>query len=139
MELRLERATRIPRPPWWAVLVFAVWVGWIVLASGSFAGSGEFGTLCHVKRFTGVPCVGCGGSRGVRAILDGHPERAFDLNPGLFFVLTLAGTLLLRRMLTGQRIVVRFTPRGRRIAWIVLGLLFVAAWGYVIWRQGVTW
>ena len=139
MELRLERATRVPRPPWWAVLIVLVWAGWILTSSSAFGGGEDAGTLCHFKRFTGVPCVGCGGSRGVRAIADGRPEEAFALNPGLFFLLTVWGALLLRRLVTGQRIVVRFTSRGRRIAWIVATLLFVAAWAYVIWRQGTTW
>ena len=136
MELRLERATRLPRPPWWAVLIVLGWIAWIVTSSAAFAGGDDAGTLCHFKRFTGVPCVGCGGSRGARAIVEGRPQDAFSLNPGLFFMLTVWGALLLRRAVTGQRIVVRFSPRGRVIAWTVATLLFIASWAYVIWRQG---
>ena len=61
MELRLERATRLPRPPWWAVLVVLAWVAYVVLASESFAGGAGGESLCHFKNLTGVPCVGCEG------------------------------------------------------------------------------
>lgn len=138
MELRLERATRLPRPPWWALLIVLVWVVWILTSSAAFAGADDAGPLCHFKRVTGVPCVGCGGSRGVRAIVDGRPEDAFSLNPGLFFLLTVWAALMLRRLITGQRIVVRFSPRGRTVAWTVAAFLFAACWIYVIWRQGTS-
>ncbi|MDF1700115.1 MAG: DUF2752 domain-containing protein [Planctomycetota bacterium] len=136
MELRLERATRLPRPRWWFVALFAVWIAWILLASASFGGGADARPLCHFRALTGVPCVGCGGSTGARAILDGQPERAFDLNPGLFFLLTVWLALFVRRLVTGRRIVARFSPRGRKVAWSVAAVLFAVAWAYVIWRQG---
>lgn len=136
MELRLEHATRLPRPRWWFVAVFAIWIAWIVMTSAAFAGKPDAPSLCQFRNLTGVPCPGCGGSRGARAILDGEPQRAFDLNPGLFFLLTVWFALFLRRLITGQRIVLRLSPRGRRIAWVVGTVLFLATWAYVIWRQG---
>ena len=137
MELRLEPATRLPRPPWWVVLVVLVWIGGILLTSSAFAGADDAASSCTLRRLTGVPCPGCGGTRGVRSIADGRPQDAFALNPGLFFLLTLWLALFVRRLVTGTRIAVRFTPRGRRIAWVVAVVLFALWWGYVIWRQGI--
>lgn len=137
MELRRERATRLPRPRWWVVLIVVLWVGSILLTSSVFFGPKDAPTTCHFRLLTGVPCAGCGGARGAGAILKGRPEKAFELNPGLFFLLTVWGALFLRRLATGERIVVRFTPRGRRIAWVLGTVLFLASWAYVIWRQGI--
>lgn len=112
------------------------WGGLVVLMSGSFLGGADAVPLCNFRRVTGIPCPGCGGTRGVRAIVDGRPEHAFDLNPLLFIGLTLAGALFLRRLATGTRVAITLTARDRRAAWIVGGALLLAGWAYVIWRQG---
>ena len=137
MEVRLERATRLPRPPWWVAALVLLWVGLIAFTSSAFFGPPDAPTTCHFRALTSVPCAGCGGARGARMILDGRPAAAFDLNPGLFALLTVWGALFLRRLATGERIVVRFTLTGRRVAWVLGVLAFVASWAYVIWRQGI--
>lgn len=119
--------------------VLGLWVTVVVLSSSAFAGGEHAPTLCQFRRLTGVPCPGCGGTRGARAILDGQPEQAFDLNPLLFLFLTLWGVFLVRRLATGTRIVVRLTPGGRRVAWVVGVALVGLGWAYVIWRQGTRW
>ncbi len=139
MNVWLERASRLPRPPWWVFVVVGLWIGLIVLVSASFGGSPSAPSLCQFRNATGIPCPGCGGTRGARAILDGSPERAFDLNPLLFAFLTLWGVFFVRRLATGTRVVVRLTSRGRRVAWTVGTTLLLLGWAYVIWRQGTDW
>ena len=97
MEVRLERATRLPRPPWWVAALVLLWVGLIAFTSSAFFGPPDAPTTCHFRALTSVPCAGCGGARGARMILDGRPAAAFDLNPGLFALLTVWGALFLRR------------------------------------------
>ena len=72
-------------------------------------------------------------------IVDGAPERAFDLNPLLFTFLALWAVFFVRRLATGTRVVVRLTSRGRKIAWAVGTVLILLGWAYVIWRQGTDW
>ena len=51
--------------------------------------------ICVVHRATGLPCPGCGLTRGVTAITHGHLDYAFVMNPfsfvvwAVFLVLTL--------------------------------------------------
>lgn len=37
---------------------------------------------CGWKSFTGLPCAGCGGTRALWALVHGHGEEAFLMNPG---------------------------------------------------------
>ena len=136
MRVRFVRATRLPRPPLWALAIVVLWGGLLVLASSSFAGPADAGSTCHVRRLTGVPCPTCGASRGTRAILAGHPGVAFDLNPLFFGVCAVAAALSLLRFVTARRTVLGLSRAERRIAWTLAAILFVAGWAYVIHRQG---
>lgn len=135
MRVRLEPATRLPRPPLWAVGIVLLWGGLVVWASASFAGPADAGPTCHVRRLTGVPCPTCGAARGTRAILAGRPGEAWDLNPLFFSVLAIAGALSLHRFVTAKRLTLEFSPAEGRVVWAAAAVLFVAGWAYVIWRQ----
>jgi len=132
---RLEPATRIPRPPLWAVGLVALWVGLVAWTSASWAGPADAGTSCNLRRITGVPCPTCGASRGTRAILDGRPGEAWSLNPLFFSAAAVVGAFLLFRLATGRRVVLGLTGGERRLAWALALVALLAGWAYVIWRQ----
>ena len=79
-----------------AVLVLS-WVPW---PSGL-----EGYTLCPLRRWTGIPCPGCGLTRSFRCLSHGQFEQAFELNPfGYVFyplALGLASSLVWGRFVPG--------------------------------------
>ena len=64
-----------------AVAVFA-W-GWFL--------SGLQLPQCIFMRLTGLPCLGCGGTRCARNLVQSDFGQAFLYHPGFFLVVTLAG------------------------------------------------
>jgi hypothetical protein len=54
--------------------------GLLVLRLFNPASSGLF-PPCPFRALTGLNCPGCGTSRGLHQLLNGHPIVAFDLNP----------------------------------------------------------
>ena len=68
----------IPRVAWRAWLPWAAGCAWVVLlmvaialGERSQAITGEPVVLCHVKRWIGLPCPGCGGLRATAALAHG--------------------------------------------------------------------
>lgn len=136
MSWRLVRTSRLPRWPWWAVGLGAAWAALVAAATALSRVRGVPVSLCLFKRLTTVPCPTCGGGRGVLRLLAGHPLAAWGLNPLLFTVLAVATAALVLRVVFARAVRVELSPRGRRIAWIVAGILLLANWAYVIARVG---
>lgn len=56
--------------------------------------------LCWFRRLTGLPCPGCGLTRGCAAVLEGEFYAAWMLNPFSFLFVGLGGVLAFGPLLT---------------------------------------
>ena len=68
----------------------AAFLGGAVVAWGWFL-SGLQLPQCIFMRLTGLPCLGCGGTRCARNLVQSDFGQAFLYHPGFFLVVTLAG------------------------------------------------
>ena len=108
-----------------AVAVFA-W-GWFL--------SGLQLPQCIFMRLTGLPCLGCGGTRCARNLVQSDFGQAFLYHPGFFLVVTLAGLwtiyaaiFWLRRDTLRLRIVI--DPAYDRRLRIAFAALLVVHWAW---------
>jgi hypothetical protein len=91
---------------------------------------------CGLRTLTGVPCVGCGGTRAMRALAEGRLVEALRFNPaavlGVFAVA--AWVLLAWARYRGGVEPPPFPEQNRRISRNVLavGFLLLLNWGYLI-------
>ena len=132
MRITLERVSRRPPWPFWAVVLVIVW---IALGSTTLWLSyrvSERVEMCLFKRLTGYPCPTCGSTRGVMSIVSGDIPRAWQHNPLVLTVLTVWAVMLVLRV--GFKRAVRFnlTLRQRRIVFWAFICLILANWAYVI-------
>jgi len=125
--LRFDRVPRLPPWPRWAIALTVLWLLLVGLAQRLAPGA----VLCTFKRLTGVPCAGCGLTRGVTAIAKGDVARGLAYNP------LLLTALLLFLLLAALRLVAGLSPRVRLTrAWLLVAILLLAAnWAYVIHRE----
>jgi hypothetical protein len=70
---------------WLAVSLVSALIGWAVLQAGLPL------PQCTWHQVTGLPCPGCGGTRCVRALVEGSLWKAFMMNPLAFIGLGLIG------------------------------------------------
>jgi hypothetical protein len=94
--------------------------------------------VCRFREWTGIPCMTCGSTRLVDALLSGHVLEAAALNPLVFSGLA---ALALWAVLSAVRVIFGLpTWRVVLARWERRALLLVAAtalavgWVYVIWR-----
>jgi hypothetical protein len=118
--------------PWWTILLPLLWMalGGADLLLGAAAGRPV--PLCLLQCLTGWPCPTCGFTRGMLAILQGHPFQGWLYNPLLFSALGLWAVALAGRVLLGRSLHVHLTRRERIGAGSIAGVLFVVNWLYVI-------
>jgi hypothetical protein len=134
MKFSIQIASRLPRWPWWAVLIVAVWGGLVLTAVCLSRWTGVDVPLCPLKHFTGLPCPTCGGTRGVLALADGRVHDAFLFNPLLFAAMVAAAVDLLGRAIFARRLRLDASPRQRTAMWIALIVLVLLNWAYLIAR-----
>jgi len=114
-------------------LVF--WVGagavglFTVLALRSFPlPQGSEFTICFVRRFTGLSCPGCGMTRAMASLAQGHWADAFRFHPLSFLVAAeVAGAWILwgAALLAGRPLVDR---RGVNLTLAANALLLIVVW-----------
>ncbi len=132
MKLKLQRASRLPNWPRWAVAVVTVW-----LASGAAAVLvgryiGRVPRLCLFKRLTSYPCPTCGSTRGVVRLLGGQIASAVACNPLLFATSLIFAALILFRFTFARSVRLELTHLQRRVGWPLAAALLLANWVYVI-------
>jgi len=132
MKFRLVKVPRRPAWPAWAIVVTAAWFALVAAATWQSARTGHEVTLCAFKNLTGKPCVTCGATRGVLAILHGHVLEAWTYNPLVFTVLAAMALSLALRVGLARAVRVELTRLERPLAWILLLLAVAANWAYVI-------
>jgi len=132
MNIECIQAKRRPDWPGWAVALVAVWLALgganLLLA----ARAGRQISLCLFKNLTGYPCPTCGFTRGALLFLSGHPLQGWLYNPLLFTLLGGYGAVIAIRVLLARRLAVYPSRGEKRVAWIVLPVLFTVNWVYVI-------
>lgn len=113
-----------------AVWLTGLYFGVCLLGSYLSQRLGVSFTICALKRFTGLPCPLCGGTRAALALLQGHLAQAIELNP-LTVALYLLGPLALGLLYGPLR---RCQPRlwRSKLLWVAVGLIVVANWCYLI-------
>lgn len=114
----------------WIALLLGAWGGAALAAYGVSRVTGREVIVCPLRRWTGVPCPTCGGTRAAVALAMLEPGRALALNP-----LVTVGLVVLP--LWGLMRWGRGVPEwllSRRAMWVMLGLLAMN-WGYVLWRE----
>jgi hypothetical protein len=140
---------RAGRPRWEEVAELVVWLAIFVLAAvtparddagranAPFMGlleSKTGGGLCVWKRVTGVPCPGCGLTRGVVQTVHAHPIEAAKLHPLAPFVtlwmawraIEVGGLVLLRRRIENK------IPWS--VSWKLYGLALLVYLAVGVWR-----
>lgn len=111
-----------------------------VMAAGAVASPllAGVGPLCPIRRFSGIPCPGCGMRGGVTAIAHGDVMAGLAANPlAVVLVLAVAAawlTFLVRAVRPG---VPGIGPWVRRPPGWLLGLTLAASWVYQLVRYGV--
>jgi hypothetical protein len=136
LRLALEPATRIPRVPWWAVLVVAGWITAVaVIHARGLAIGGEPPVVCTFRRMTGVPCATCGSTRAAFALARGDLFAALLLNPLVVVTGAVLALILLARLVSARRLRLELSRPGRWLAWSIAAVLFAANWAWVIWRH----
>ena len=139
--LRLEPATRLPRPQRAAVIGFLVLasllVAWELSTARTEVPEGEQPrSLCLVRTATGVPCPGCGGTRAVKSALTLEPLEAFTHNPLLVLAGVVVAGVLLFRFCSARAIRLDCTQRGWLVIAIVFGVLVLVNWLWVLVQHG---
>jgi predicted transporter len=92
---------------------------------------------CPFAHWTGLPCPTCGGTRLVRAVLEGNAGHAFALNPLLFLaLLAVSGVFFYSAVVLAFRLRrVRCGKFPEKLGHIIRGaavILFVANWLYLV-------
>lgn len=123
------------------ILIAAGWV-WLLLSQHLSAMQESNGTVCLIKKVSGIPCPSCGSTRSVQHLFAGHIPEAIATNP---LGLILAALLMVLPVWIGRDILAKSDSfyraykkteqaiRQRKIA-IPLILLVTANWIWNIFK-----
>lgn len=130
--IRWVPASRLPRPPIWALAIGGGWLALLGLAARVEARTGQEAPTCLFRAITGHPCPTCGSTRAVVLALHGRWGEALARNPLVVTaLLALLGGLVLRAA-TGRSLQVE----GHRTGWLMAGLAALALnWAWVLLRS----
>lgn len=135
MKLVFEPATsRLPRWPLWAVAIVLLYLAMVAMAVNLSVVTGRSVDLCLFKRLTSHACAACGTTRGVLALLGGHPVRAWLFNPMMMTAMAIAAAVLTVRLLAKRRMTLSMPPRQRKLLGLALLLMVLINWMYLLAR-----
>ena len=135
--MKLEVTPRKRPAPARAALLVGAWAGGC-LSLAALSRVPFLWPACHFREWTGMPCLTCGSTRMLDALLAGRVVEAVLWNPLVF--LGLAGitvwvVVTATRMALGRPVRRRVAGRGERLGLWLLGAGLVAAgWAYLVWR-----
>lgn len=89
--------------------------------------------ICPMRSFTGVPCGGCGMTRGMSAMSRGEVSQAIDFHIAtvpLTALILLAAVIIVMELLSGQTLLARAWHKTGR--WIIWSLVIATAIGWSI-------
>ena len=135
--MKLEIRSRHQADPTRGALVLGAW-GIGCLFALALSRLTSLWPVCHFREWTGIPCLTCGSTRMVDALLSGDLLGAATWNPLVFLGLAVAtawvGVVAVgmglgrpaRRLVAG--------PRERLGLWLLGAVMLAADWAYLIWR-----
>jgi hypothetical protein len=103
----LERVSRRPTYPPWAVMLVLVWLALLGAAELVGKSRGTPVILCPFRALTSIPCPTCGTTSMVWALLAGRPVDAFFCNPLMAVLGLVAAGVLLLKILFARRLVIQ--------------------------------
>lgn len=118
-----------------SLLIGSAVAAWGLAALGAYwltQATGRPVIFCPLRRYTGIPCPTCGGTRAFVALVTLHPLAAFAFNPLVTVGLVAVPIWAVRRSRRGLRLI-DWHPSWQALT--LLGVLVVANWAYVLWRQ----
>lgn len=104
----------------------------LLLGVGLSRVTGEAMLVGLWRRFTGIPCPLCRGSRAAEALATAQPWDALVWNPLATLLILSALAWLTMRLGLGRRMEIAWTARRRRLAWTAATAAVLANWAYVI-------
>ena len=113
------------------------WAGVLGIAGGLILLGHVLGiTMCPLRRWTGIPCPTCGGTRAVVALLTGRFSDAFHIHP-LVTVAVMGGAVMagvesLCVLLKCRAPRLILSKAERNIAVVLMVILLVAQW---VWKS----
>ena len=135
--MRIETRPRERAEPARGALLAGAWIGTGVLLA-ALSRLPLLWPACHFREWTGIPCLTCGSTRMVDALLSGNWVEAVTWNPLVFLALS-AATIWVGARAVGmalgrptRRLVVG--PRGRLGLSLLAAGWVVAGWVYLIWQ-----
>ena len=136
MRVQLKDAPNRWPLPWYAMAIIAV-QALIILGLYHYTRKiGVDGTICALKRFTGVPCAGCRGTRAGLSLLKGDIADAFQFNPMVTTGLLSFCAYCLVRIVFKKQLSLGMSGREISLAAALLVALFIGNWAYVIQMGG---
>ncbi len=117
------------------LLIGSVLVVWGLSAIGAYWVTQITGTpviICPLRRFTGIPCPTCGGTRAFVSLATLHPLEALAFNPLVTIGLVIGPIWAIRRKTRGLRLL-DWHPAWQVLA--LLGVLVTANWAYLLWNE----
>jgi hypothetical protein len=89
---------------------------------------------CGLRTLTGIPCIGCGGTRAMRALAQGDLIGALAFNPLVFIAACAVPIWLASAWIRHRRFPDTAPLRPIPLPWIVVGLIAILAanWIYLI-------
>lgn len=134
--MRLEFRQAAPEDlPRWLTFLGAV----LLIALGVIALDAAGVQICLFRRWTGLPCLACGGTRAFAALVTGDVIGAFRQQPlvsALLTVGTAAGAVHSLLLVCGRRLTVQTSAGERKLLLLAAVILAAANWLYLI-RRGV--
>ncbi len=122
--------------PW---IALALWFASAVVSYIIHERTGKDTTICMVKRLTGVPCPGCGGTRSAVSMIRGEFATALKFNPLATLVLPLApfaiALWVYRRRAVARGSAPWLTRRTQHLLLLALCIALALNWVYVLWRE----
>ena len=135
--MRLDTVQRRPPDPMRGALLLCAWLiaglGVALLSRLTY-----LWPVCPFRDWTGLPCLTCGSTRMIDALVSGQLLEAALGNPLVFlglamataWVVVAAGGMALGRPLR----VTLPTSRRRHGLWLLAVVVLAANWAYLIWR-----
>ena len=135
--VRLETRPRERAEPVRGALLAGAWIG-TFLSVAAFSRLPFLWPACHFREWTGIPCLTCGSTRMIDALLSGSLLEAAAWNPLVF--LGLAGATVwvcvtAAGMALGRPVRRLVTSQGERLGlWLLGAGVVVTGWAYLVWR-----
>ena len=132
MKLAWVKVDLLPRHNRAAVVIVTLW-GILMLALEAIGRTYHVNTsICLLKRFTGMPCPACGGTRSFVRLLHGDLPGAAAFNPLAVIVLFVVAAVLAIRLTARRQVQVQLGSFERVAAVTVMTALIILNWAYVI-------